>query len=77
VRDRVHDRAPHAEADRTILKDVVRASADQPAADIVSCVSSAIDAFARDAPQFDDITLCVIKRNEQPLAPVQSQANGL
>jgi sigma-B regulation protein RsbU (phosphoserine phosphatase) len=45
------------------LKAVVRASADQPAAEMVSRVFSAIDRFAGDAPQFDDITLCVIKRN--------------
>ena len=44
------------------LKDVVRASADRPAAEIVAGVFTAIDAFAGNAPQFDDITLCIIKR---------------
>jgi sigma-B regulation protein RsbU (phosphoserine phosphatase) len=47
------------------LKDVVQASAREPAATIVSRVFDAIDSFAGDAPQFDDITLCVIKKRAQ------------
>jgi len=47
------------------LKEVVRTVATEPAAVIVSRVFEAIDAFAGDAPQFDDITLCVIKKNEE------------
>jgi sigma-B regulation protein RsbU (phosphoserine phosphatase) len=45
------------------LKAVVRATADEPAGVIVSRVFEAIDAFAGQAPQFDDITLCVIKKS--------------
>lgn len=44
------------------LRDVVRDAVDEPAAVIVSRVFEAIDAFAGAAPQFDDITLLVLKR---------------
>jgi len=44
------------------LKDVLDAAAAEPAAAIVGSVFAALDAFAGDAPQFDDITICVVKR---------------
>jgi sigma-B regulation protein RsbU (phosphoserine phosphatase) len=44
------------------LADIVRASADAPAGAIVGRIFEAIDAFAGSAPQFDDITLLVLKR---------------
>ena len=44
------------------LAEIVRSSADAPAETIVARIFDAIDAFAGDAPQFDDITLLVIKR---------------
>jgi sigma-B regulation protein RsbU (phosphoserine phosphatase) len=37
---------------------------DRPAAEIVSHVIAAVDAFAASAPQFDDITLLVVRRKE-------------
>lgn len=44
------------------LRDVIRAAAAAPASAIVARVFAAIDAFVGDAPQFDDITLMVLKR---------------
>lgn len=44
------------------LRQVVRQAADQPASVIVSRVFEAIDDFAGAAPQFDDITLLVVRR---------------
>jgi sigma-B regulation protein RsbU (phosphoserine phosphatase) len=44
------------------LRHVVRASANEPASVIVSRVFEAIDEFAGAAPQFDDITIFVIKK---------------
>ena len=44
------------------LQDVIRATASEPASVIVSRVFAAIDAFVGRAPQFDDITLMVLKR---------------
>ncbi|HEY3439963.1 MAG TPA: SpoIIE family protein phosphatase [Paludibaculum sp.] len=46
--------------DRSI--DVLRANAHRTAAEIQDAVFSAIDDFVEDAPQFDDITVMVIKR---------------
>jgi phosphoserine phosphatase RsbU/P len=44
------------------LTDVVRASLDRPVTTIVDRVFEAVDAFADAAPQFDDITLLVLRR---------------
>ncbi|MEP6782332.1 MAG: GAF domain-containing SpoIIE family protein phosphatase [Acidobacteriota bacterium] len=44
------------------LAEVVLASMDQPVEEIVARVFSAIDVFAGAAPQFDDITLLVLRR---------------
>lgn len=44
------------------LAAVVQAALDQPVGTIVDRVLMAIDAFAGDAPQFDDITLLVLRR---------------
>jgi sigma-B regulation protein RsbU (phosphoserine phosphatase) len=44
------------------LREVIRAAAAEPARAIVTRVFAAIDAFVGDAPQFDDITLMVLKR---------------
>ncbi len=44
------------------LAEVVVASIDQPVEEIVERVFAAIDAFAGAAPQFDDITLLVLRR---------------
>lgn len=44
------------------LIDALRAEREAPAAEIVDRVFSAIDAFTGNAPQFDDITLLVLKR---------------
>ena len=41
---------------------VLKAKHDRPAAEIVDMVTDEIDAFVGDAPQFDDITLMVMKR---------------
>ena len=62
------DGVPDAQNDReeefgeSRLLDVVRAAAAEPASVIVSRVFTAIDAFVGQAPQFDDITLMVLKR---------------
>lgn len=44
------------------LVEVLRACAAQPAAGIIDSVFQAIDGFVGDAPQFDDITMMVLKR---------------
>ena len=44
------------------LIEVLRAEQARPAKDIVEAVFSQIDAFVGEAPQFDDITLMVMKR---------------
>lgn len=44
------------------LIECLRANKDQPAASIVDAVYTGIDEFVRDAPQFDDITLMIVKR---------------
>ena len=44
------------------LQDVVRASAGESAAVLADRIIAAIDAFAGAAPQFDDITLMVVRR---------------
>jgi len=44
------------------LIEIVRASMDQSADAIVTRVFDAIDRFAGDAPQFDDITILVVRR---------------
>ncbi|HWF83384.1 MAG TPA: GAF domain-containing SpoIIE family protein phosphatase [Vicinamibacterales bacterium] len=44
------------------LVDIVRTSMDQPAETIVERVFDAIDRFVGDAPQFDDITILVLRR---------------
>jgi phosphoserine phosphatase RsbU/P len=44
------------------LLDLVRASNGRSAADLVAGVFEAIDAFASDTPQYDDITLLVLER---------------
>lgn len=44
------------------LTEVVKANAGEPAEVIVERIFNAIDAFAGTAPQFDDITLMVVKR---------------
>jgi sigma-B regulation protein RsbU (phosphoserine phosphatase) len=41
---------------------VLRAERERPASEIVDAVFSEIDAFVGAAPQFDDITLMVMKR---------------
>ena len=41
---------------------VLRAAATAPASDVVTRVFDAIDAFAGHAPQFDDITMFVVRR---------------
>jgi len=40
----------------------LRQHAHRPAADIITALFDAIDAFAAGAPQFDDITILVLKR---------------
>ncbi len=45
------------------LTDVVRRSLDAPVATIVDRVFEAVDSFAGSAPQFDDITLLVLRRS--------------
>jgi sigma-B regulation protein RsbU (phosphoserine phosphatase) len=44
------------------LLDVLRTAATAPAADVVTQIFDAIDAFAGHAPQFDDITMFVVRR---------------
>jgi sigma-B regulation protein RsbU (phosphoserine phosphatase) len=44
------------------LAEVVSAASVGPAGEIVTRVFDAIDTFAGDAPQYDDITLLVVKR---------------
>ncbi|HVB38138.1 MAG TPA: SpoIIE family protein phosphatase, partial [Vicinamibacterales bacterium] len=44
------------------LLDLVSASRTHPASAIVDRVFAAIDAFAAGAPQFDDITIMVLRR---------------
>jgi sigma-B regulation protein RsbU (phosphoserine phosphatase) len=48
-------------ADR--LVEVLTQHADQPASEVVARTFDAIDRFAGDAPQFDDITMLVMKRH--------------
>ncbi len=45
------------------LTDCLKAHHTEPAAAIVDRIFDAIDSFAGDAPQFDDITLMIVKRN--------------
>ena len=40
----------------------LKANKDRPSSEIVNSVIKEIDAFVGDAPQFDDITLMVMKR---------------
>jgi sigma-B regulation protein RsbU (phosphoserine phosphatase) len=44
------------------LIDVMRSHAADPPEGIVDAVFAAIDAFTGDAPQFDDITIMIVKR---------------
>jgi sigma-B regulation protein RsbU (phosphoserine phosphatase) len=44
------------------LASIVERERDQPAAAIIASIVAAIDEFVQGAPQFDDITLMVIKR---------------
>ena len=44
------------------LIDVLKAQRERPAREIVEAVFQEIDAFVGTAPQFDDITLMVMKR---------------
>ena len=44
------------------LQAVVREAAGQSADELADRIVAAIDAFAGDAPQFDDITLLVVRR---------------
>ncbi|MDX2149785.1 MAG: GAF domain-containing SpoIIE family protein phosphatase [Bryobacteraceae bacterium] len=48
------------------LVDCLRRNSGCPARDIVDCIFAEIDAFAGGAPQFDDITLMVVKRTCSP-----------
>ena len=45
------------------LADIVERERDQPAPAIIDAIVGAIDTFVEGAPQFDDITLMVIKRS--------------
>jgi sigma-B regulation protein RsbU (phosphoserine phosphatase) len=47
------------------LLDVLRGASDAPVATLVDRVFAAIDAFAGDAPQFDDITMLVVRRRPE------------
>ncbi len=44
------------------LADIVERQRDRPAAQIIDSIVASIDAFVEGAPQFDDITLMVIRR---------------
>jgi sigma-B regulation protein RsbU (phosphoserine phosphatase) len=44
------------------LTSCIKANSDKPASAIVECILASIDEFAGDAPQFDDITIMVVKR---------------
>ena len=44
------------------LVEVLTKHADAPASEVVNRVFDAIDAFAGNAPQFDDITMLALKR---------------
>jgi sigma-B regulation protein RsbU (phosphoserine phosphatase) len=44
------------------LADIVERQRDRPAAQIIDSIVASIDAFVEGAPQFDDITLMVVKR---------------
>jgi phosphoserine phosphatase RsbU/P len=46
------------------LVEVLKGCASRPAADIIEDVFQAIDTFVGDAPQFDDITMMVLKRTQ-------------
>lgn len=46
------------------LTDCLRAKRDEPSMAIVDHIFEAIDAFAGEAPQFDDITLMILKRSD-------------
>jgi sigma-B regulation protein RsbU (phosphoserine phosphatase) len=62
--DGVTDAQNNAEEDfgTDRLVDVLVKHAQAPASDVVNGVFDAIDAFAGDAPQFDDITMLIMKR---------------
>ena len=44
------------------LADIVERERDRPASAIIASIVEAIDAFVEGAPQFDDITLMIVKR---------------
>jgi sigma-B regulation protein RsbU (phosphoserine phosphatase) len=46
------------------LAEVVLASAGDTASAVVGRVFAAVDEFAAGAPQYDDVTVLIIKRNE-------------
>jgi sigma-B regulation protein RsbU (phosphoserine phosphatase) len=60
VADAQNERGEEFGDERVI--EIVRASMDQPSDAIVTRVFDAIDRFAGDAPQFDDITILVMRR---------------
>jgi sigma-B regulation protein RsbU (phosphoserine phosphatase) len=43
------------------LKEVIRAHAEHTSADMVAAIRHAVDSFCGDTPQFDDITILVLK----------------
>jgi sigma-B regulation protein RsbU (phosphoserine phosphatase) len=55
------DESDHEFGEERLL-DVLRRTAGFPPADIVSCAIEAIDRFAGGTPQFDDITMLVVRR---------------
>jgi len=48
------------------LLDVLRQGGGVPVQEIIDRVFAAIDAFAGDAPQFDDISMLVVRRRPLP-----------
>ncbi len=53
-----------AEFGEARLLDVLRGARDAPVEVLIDSVFDAIDRFAGDAPQFDDITMLVVRRCE-------------
>jgi sigma-B regulation protein RsbU (phosphoserine phosphatase) len=74
VTEAVNDRDEEFGTERLVA--VLRHSASIPAQEIVARIVAAVERFTAGAPQFDDITLLVVKRTDRLTANGPRPANG-